>query len=93
VLLTELRAFEADYRSPGARAHVVLSVKLARSSSREVVAARLFEREVGAGGSGSLAVATAFGKAVEQLLPELRDWAFEAGAAARKPVSDAERAQ
>jgi len=77
VLLTELRAFEADYRKGGAEARIALSAKLVRADQREVLAARVFEQSVAAQGSGPRAVATAFGKAAELLLPELRNWVFE----------------
>jgi cholesterol transport system auxiliary component len=77
VLLTELRAFEADYRKGGAEARIALSAKLVRADQREVLAARVFEQSVAAQGSGARAVATAFGQAAERLLPELRDWVFE----------------
>jgi cholesterol transport system auxiliary component len=80
-LLSELRAFEADYRTGGAEARVVLSAKLVRAGTREVMAARVFEQSVPAQGSGTRAVATAFGQAAEQLLPAVRDWVFETGAA------------
>jgi cholesterol transport system auxiliary component len=88
VLLTELRAFESDYRKGGPEARVVLSAKLARSGPRDVLAARLFEQAVPAQGTGVHAVATAFGKAIEQLMPELRDWVLEAGT--RAPASEPE---
>jgi len=81
VLLTEVRAFESDYRGSGPEARIALSAKLARSGVRDVLAARVFEQSVAAEGSGPRAVATAFGKAAERLMPELRDWVFEAARA------------
>ena len=92
VLLTELRAFESDYRKGGAEARIALSAKLARSGSRDVLAARVFEQSVAAQGTGGRAVATAFGKAAERLMPELRDWVFETAqsdTAAAPPESQA----
>ena len=81
VLLTEVRAFESDYRKGGAEAHIALSAKFARSGPRDVLAARVFEQSVAAQGTSPRAVATAFGKAAERLMPELRDWVFEMGRA------------
>jgi len=93
VLLTELRAFEADYRKGGAEARIALSAKLVRADQREVLAARVFDQAVAAQGSGARAVATAFGKAAERLMPELRDWVFETARADAEVQRQSERHQ
>jgi cholesterol transport system auxiliary component len=81
-LLTELRGFEADYREGGAPvATIVLSAKLVRAGKREVLAARVFEQRQPASSGNARALADAFDQAAGRLLPELRDWVFESGAA------------
>jgi cholesterol transport system auxiliary component len=84
VLMTELRAFEADYggappKSSAARIQVRMSAKLVRMPGRSIVAAESFEADALATGSGFGEVVAAFDEATGDILTRLAEWALRAG--------------
>jgi cholesterol transport system auxiliary component len=90
-LISELRAFQIERRGAREEAVVVLSVKLVRYATNDVLAARVFDARTTVGESGSLGVAAAFQSAVDQLVPAVVDWTLEVGEANR--AADGPRAR
>jgi cholesterol transport system auxiliary component len=80
-LLAELRAFQAE--QAGGRTDVVisLSAKFVRHASNDVLAARVFERRVEAGGRDVAATVEAFERALNELVPEIVAWGLATGEA------------
>jgi cholesterol transport system auxiliary component len=81
VLLTELRAFEANYGSAAAAPVVrfVLGATLVRSGRHEVVATRVFSEQAMSGGGSAPAIVAAFDQAAGRLLMQLEGWVLERG--------------
>jgi cholesterol transport system auxiliary component len=83
-LALELRAFGIAYRDAGPDAVVEVSAKLLDENSRRVVAARVFDATLPAGGEGAAAAAAAIGQALDRMLPALVDWTLTEGTAASR---------
>ena len=81
VLLSDLRAFQAEIVDGEPRVRVVLSARLLRASSNHAVATRLFAREVPLPGRDVESAIAGFTDTLSTLVPELVDWALTAGEA------------
>lgn len=77
LLLSELRAFQVE---DDAQVVVQVQAQLIRTDRQQVFATRSFRTVVPlAGGEGALAMAAAFQRAVDVLLPQIVDWTLEQG--------------
>jgi cholesterol transport system auxiliary component len=81
-LISELREFGVQLDAAGgAQARAVLSAKLVRYTTSEVIAARVFDVREDTAARDVASAAAAMQTAVNQLVPQVVDWAFEVGEA------------
>ena len=81
VLLSDLRASQAEIIDGEPRVRVELSARLLRSSSNQAVAAQVFAREVPLPGRDVESAIGGFSTALDALVPEVVAWALTAGEA------------
>jgi cholesterol transport system auxiliary component len=81
-LLTEVRAFEADYTEGSSPViKIALYAKVVRTAGMDVVDARLFTEREAAKGGDVTSIMGAFDRAGGRAIPELRDWVLRTGQA------------
>ena len=86
-LLSELRAFQAEYPRGGAgEVSVVLSARMVRHTTNQAVSARVFTARVPIEGKGVASAVASFAKALDALIPQVVDWTFEVGNATLAPA-------
>lgn len=76
-IVSDLRAFQSEYRGDVPQAVVRLDVRLVEREGRRILASRTFESESRAAGADVPAVVNAFGAASTRLAFELAAWAVE----------------
>lgn len=76
-LVSDLRAFQSEYRDGQPEAVIQLEAQLVRSSAQEVVASRRFEVRVPSDRTEVSSVVRAFGQASEKLSEALITWSLE----------------
>jgi cholesterol transport system auxiliary component len=81
VLLSDLRAFQAEIVGGEPRLRIELSARLLRASSNHAVAARVFAREVPLPGRDVESAIAGFEEALNALVPEIVAWTLSAGEA------------
>ncbi len=81
VLLSDLRAFQAEIVDGAPRVRVELSARLLRASSNQAVAARVFARELPLPGRDVESAIAGFEEALNALVPEVVAWTLTAGEA------------
>jgi cholesterol transport system auxiliary component len=86
-LTLELRAFQAEIGTGGARAVVRLQASLVDFSSNRVFAARTFEAASPAAASDMTAMFPAFQASLDQVVPQLVDWTLAEGERQRAAVA------
>jgi cholesterol transport system auxiliary component len=79
-LVSDLRAFQAEYSVDGAsEVVVVLSARLLRYTTNQAVSARVFTARAPIEGKGVATAVASFEKALNELIPQVVDWTFEVG--------------
>ncbi|MFZ2237579.1 MAG: ABC-type transport auxiliary lipoprotein family protein [Dokdonella sp.] len=78
VLTSELRDFQIEIIGAAPRAKVTLHVRLLGFADNRIVAARTFEATAPAAAQDSASGAQAIESALATLLPQVRDWTFDA---------------
>lgn len=81
VLLSDLRAFQAEIAAGTPRVRIELSARLLRSSSNKAVAAQVFAREVPLPGRDVESAIGGFNTALDAMVPEVVAWALTSGEA------------
>ena len=81
LLVSELHAFQAEYREGGVQVSIRLDARLVRSASQRIVATRRFEVLQPVAGDQLAQVIPAFGQASDRLAAQLVDWTLEQGSA------------
>jgi cholesterol transport system auxiliary component len=85
-LLSELRAFQAEYPVDGANeVSVVLSARVVRYTTNQALSARVFTARVPIEGKGVVTAVASFERALNELIPQVVDWTFEVGNANLAP--------
>ncbi len=85
VLVSDLRAFQSEYRDGQVMVVVRLDVQLVNSASRKILAARRFDVQQPASSAQVGDVVRAFGQAGDALSAQLVPWTVAQGGASRKP--------
>lgn len=81
LLVSELHAFQVEYREGGVQVVIRLDARLVRSASQRIVATRRFEVLQPLEGEQLAQVIPAFGQASDRLAAQLLDWTLEQGSA------------
>lgn len=76
-IVSDLRAFQSEYRNGGPEVVVRLDVRLVQRDGRRIAASRLFETRERAPGTEVPQVVAAFGVASTRLAGEVTEWAVE----------------
>lgn len=76
-IVSDLRAFQSEYRGSVPQAVVRLDARLVEREGRRILASRTFESEAHASSADIPAVVNAFGAASTRLASELATWAVE----------------
>lgn len=76
-IVSDLRAFQSEYRGGVPQAVLRLDARLVEREGRRILASRTFESEARASGADVPAVVNAFGAASTHLASELAAWAVE----------------
>ena len=76
-IVSDLRAFQSEYRGDVPQVVVRLDVRLVEREGRRILASRTFESEARAAGADVPAVVNAFGAASTRLASELAAWTVE----------------
>ena len=79
VLSSELRDFQIELVGGEPRAKVTLHARLLGFADNRIIAARTFEATASAAAHDAASGAQAIDAALAQLLPQVRDWTFDAG--------------
>ena len=91
-LVSELRAFQAEYPIGGANeVSVVLSARMVRHITNQAVSARVFTARAPIEGKGVTTAVASFARALDELIPQVVDWAFEVGNATLTPPAPRQR--
>ena len=79
-LLIEVRRYEADYAgNPVPAATIEVNAKLLRATDQDIVASQTFLQAVPAAGTGTAAVARAFGTALGAISHDIAGWTLGTG--------------
>lgn len=83
LLQSELREFQAEYFGPGgARAHVVIAVRLVKMPRRAIIGSESFEAIIPAGKDSVVDIVEAFDEALGKVLRRVVEWTLDTGEAA-----------
>ena len=82
LLAIDLYAFETQYVDGAPRATIRLNARLTDQSTNRVTAAHMFESGAPVAGTTAADASIAFEQALNEVLPQIVAWAFEAGDAA-----------
>jgi len=86
LLTSSLQAFQAEGSSGRRNARIRIKFVLVEQASADILAAKVFEREIRARSSGAKSIVLAFDKAMGEIAPQVIDWVLESVDAPRAPV-------